>query len=79
MVSGTRVLGLRFAYAGEPWPLDFVPGSGRLFFAYAFAYLKYCFASFLVSVDDHVIAVQNLAIQYFQGKRILHKLLDGAF
>ncbi len=50
----------------------------RYFFADAFADLELHLAGFLVGVDDDVIAMENFAVENFQGKRILHKLLNSA-
>ena len=41
-----------------------------------FADLEDHFASALVGIDDDVITVQDLPIQYLEGERILHQLLD---
>ena len=48
------------------------------FLPYPLADLEGHLARFLVGVDDHVVTVQNLAVQDFHRQRILHQLLDGA-
>ena len=48
----------------------------RFFLSHALADLEFHLAGFLVGVDDHVVAMQNLSIENLQGQRILHQLLN---
>src|SRR5258708_36278975 len=50
----------------------------RLFLSHAPADFALHLAGFLVSIGDHMVAVQDLSIQNLQRQRILHQLLYGA-
>src|ERR1035437_3048252 len=53
-------------------------GLGWFFLAYAFAHFELHLARLLVGVDDHVIAVEDFAVENLERERILHQLLDGS-
>src|SRR5689334_7762014 len=48
----------------------------RFFLSDSLADLERQLAGFLVGIDDYVIAVQNLAVEDFDGQRILNELLN---
>src|SRR5262244_1612010 len=53
--------------------------SGPRFFADALADGKRHLAGFFVGVNDHMIAVQNFAVEDFERERILNQFLNGTF